>query len=401
MADSLVVQIDRKKRNIIRLRYDETAKRFTMGGHSLNEEEMYQVKVEIMAYYDIMSGIQLPDADDYMINLAERHLVLLDMLDRRLRRVREESELVPVMEETPPLQPSPIKPASSVELHPSKSDVDLLSDQYISSDSDDLTGTCQSSDSVSFYRGRAASRSDSIRGRNNAAQLARSFRRGRQSAAELATGSEQPAMPISNRARARSPDNGRSRSAVRGQFNQLELSDAHVPANPPEPTPVVPNVAESNPVLPPVAMVKHDPDNPACFGEPHHPVYCLACTMFKEKHEHRLWQCERFLSLSVEIRRKCADAWDICRCCTRIGHITCETGLSCGNNCGYLHNPIFCFNDPMANIEYNKTRFLLKKQQGNGAAPSMGANREHNAADGAQASRRRRNRGRKPQLLRR
>lgn len=92
------------------------------------------------------------------------------------------------------------------------------------------------------------------------------------------------------------------------------------------------------------------------------PPYCLCCVAYRQLLVHPLWLCERFGRLSVFERRRMADAWLICRVCTKYGHKTCEAGITCKNpTCEGNHNPIFCHADIRANTKYNNKEYLAKK----------------------------------------
>lgn len=98
-------------------------------------------------------------------------------------------------------------------------------------------------------------------------------------------------------------------------------------------------------------------------ARPSFPPYCLCCVMFRQLLFHKLWMCERFTLMTVEERRKLADAWLVCRVCTRYGHKICEKSVTCHReHCG-THNPVFCEYDELADIESNRAIYHEKRLQ--------------------------------------
>lgn len=420
MSESLVKHINRKKRNIVRQQYETLKKKYVAGGPNLTMAELVRLQIEFSATFEYIEEISRDDTDDYMIELSRDYHMTVGLMYRRINHYNANPEMQPgyvaapppvvdvpsptvsapvaqVVPITPPKveaeptiqnesssyssseeesedEPMPaaspavpnrlrvtfeppsaaaeaepaVEPSPPMALHPSQSDEEQVRDEVSANVSDSESANAKVEMVFQNLPRITAGRAGSIRGRHIRAMTARD-----------AALQPEPALVQNNfqivhhygpstsagRSASVSP-RGRSRSDLRD--NPADLLQENNGTSPSQPSVL--------PVMPPKALAKHNPDNPACFGPPKAPVYCLACTMYKEKSQHRLWECERFLLLTVEERRTCCDNWDLCRVCTKIGHMVCD-GLLCGHGCVSRHNPIFCAKDPTADVEYNKIRF--------------------------------------------
>lgn len=110
--------------------------------------------------------------------------------------------------------------------------------------------------------------------------------------------------------------------------------------------------------------VAYKPPNLECKALSTQPPYCLGCVMFKQLHEHPIWECEHFLGLEVPERNELINKWGLCCTCGRYGQFGCNNKVLCTKQafCGEVHHPILCEFEKTADIEENMRRAIKARQ---------------------------------------
>lgn len=362
MDDKNRIAKEEEKRTQFRVQYDELAAQFTRATYPMTEERLVKIKIQLVSLNDAMKWLLLPDHHQYMGLFSERHQILIDLVDARIRSARclttYAGKTSSVIEEPHPRASGDSPPLL---IHPSNSDNDLV--KAMSCDGSDHSWP--GSPGAGRFRQREVESDIAARGRRgmnprNFGHLMDSVpprvpvhsRLGVTSQRQASTANFDYVEPGQGGIYSGLPSRRRSRSEYDKRADNLQ---SVIERTVPEKVPL--------PVFPPVALASNEKGLNYKEAPVKEPPYCLCCLMYKKKEVHKLWLCENFLRFEVKIRRECADAWDICRVCCKYGHLTCK-GIVCKNSqCVNKHNPIFCFNDPLADVAENGRRFDAKKAQ--------------------------------------
>lgn len=394
MSNSKLATVEQNKRDAIRDQYGELVKqlRSPEGPKQLNG--LRRLQIRLLACYEAIADLQFDNYATYMMGFGVYHGAVMSNINTKIEVLAAAEDMLNLPITNPSMavaqsnveEPASVEMSPQINLHATNSDFEMANEMGRSDDEAIKMSTNRRrprllSTSTSSGSKKAASDSDeytldtrqslsdgakprvrpSLRGRNpgrSGRPMDRNVfsRLGQGAQVEQSPSSqpslerssvqlqEQPRQSLENSQQVGDNQPSSQQSQMRQSLREMILSPRQESARTP------------SPYEPPNPLVQLQENRMYQTGEVKESPYCLCCVMYKQYHVHKLWQCERFLTLAVSKRRECASAWFICRVCTLYGHLTCN-GILCGNGCEKLHNPIFCEKDPLANCNANRQRF--------------------------------------------